>query len=79
MPTKKEILERREALEQSGVEAARISRQAYEAKVNAEKASLQELCAATGHLFAKLPRLYGFADGRTCVYCDQHEPADQGA
>jgi hypothetical protein len=64
MPTKQEIVDRMRAL-------GREHSAAYErerARIEAERKSLRELCAAGGHVF-------GFSrwGGRACVFCGENE------
>lgn len=77
MPTKQEIVARREELHASGVAAARAERKAYEARVGAEMESLRELCGSTAHVFAKVGGVQSIfsPDLRECVFCGAAEKA----
>lgn len=71
MATKQEIVDRCCALHDSGVEAARAERKAYDARVRAEMGSLQELCGSTGHVFTSAGGMRSILlpDLRECVFC----------
>lgn len=69
MVTKQEIVDRREAL---NVEQGAAYRKEL-ARIEKERVSLQELCGATGHVYATASLEY-FVTSRLCCFCRAAEP-----
>lgn len=67
MPTKQEIIDRREALGKEYSAAYKRER----ARIKAEGDSLEELCGGDGqgHFFAKSNTTFSYLVGRQCVFC----------
>jgi hypothetical protein len=67
--THQDIIDRREALGKEYSAAYQRER----ARIDAEKASLQELCGGLGHFFAEYQGMHSHLYGRQCVFCCKPE------